>query len=117
MEQYTLRRVIRRVPIDAVTPSGQQPRSRFHEDSIAALAQSIQRDGLSVAADGAGRGRRVELIAGERRMRALKSWARATRRRVGGGGLRRRGRDFCRGGKPCSGRTCITWTRPRPASG
>ena len=72
MEQYTLRRVIRRVPIDAVAPSGQQPRSRFHEDSIAALAQSIQRDGLlsppMVRAVAGG----YELIAGERRMRALK---------------------------------------------
>ena len=72
MEVRPLRRVIRRVPLNAVAPSREQPRRRFQEDSIASLAESIERDGLlsppMVRPCPGG----YELIAGERRLRALK---------------------------------------------
>lgn len=72
MDQHPLRRVIRRVPISAVSPSREQPRRRFPEESIASLAESIERDGLlsppMVRPSPGG----YELIAGERRLRALK---------------------------------------------
>lgn len=72
MEQTPMRRVIRRVPLSQVAPCREQPRRRFQEDSIDALASSIERDGLlsppMVRPSGGG----YELIAGERRVRALK---------------------------------------------
>lgn len=72
MEVHPLRRVIRRVPLSAVAPSREQPRRRFQEESIASLAESIERDGLlsppMVRPCPGG----YELIAGERRLRALK---------------------------------------------
>ena len=72
MDVHPLRRVIRRVPLSAVAPSREQPRRRFQEDSIATLAESIERDGLlsppMVRPCPGG----YELIAGERRLRALK---------------------------------------------
>ena len=72
MEVHPLRRVIRRVPLSAVAPSREQPRRRFPEESIASLAESIERDGLlsppMVRPCPGG----YELIAGERRLRALK---------------------------------------------
>ena len=68
MEVRPLRRVIRRVPLNAVAPSREQPRRRFQEDSIASLAESIERDGLlsppMVRPCPGG----YELIAGERRL-------------------------------------------------
>ncbi len=73
MERDLGRRVIRRVPLDRVVPSREQPRHCFQEDSIEALAASIQRDGLlsppmvRACEEGC-----YELIAGERRFRALK---------------------------------------------
>lgn len=67
-----------RIPICAISPSPYQPRSRFDEASIAALAESIRRFGLlspllvrRKAAD------QYELIAGERRLRALQSLQRS----------------------------------------
>lgn len=72
MEQTPMRRVIRRVPLSQVAPCREQPRRRFQEESIAQLASSIERDGLlsppMVRPSGGG----YELIAGERRVRALK---------------------------------------------
>lgn len=62
------------VPVTAITPSPYQARSRFDEAEIAALALSIQQNGLlqpvSVRRDSMGGG--YELIAGERRLRACK---------------------------------------------
>ena len=72
MDVRPMRRVIRRVPLSAVAPSREQPRRRFQEESIASLAESIERDGLlsppMVRPCEGG----YELIAGERRLRALK---------------------------------------------
>lgn len=72
MDVRPLRRVIRRVPLSQVTPSQAQPRRLFQEESIASLAESIERDGLlspPVVRPCPGG---YELIAGERRLRALK---------------------------------------------
>jgi ParB family chromosome partitioning protein len=59
------------IPVAKVTPSVDQPRKRFDEQSIAELAESIKRHGviqpLVVEADGSG-GYRI--VAGERRWRA-----------------------------------------------
>ena len=70
MDVHPLRRVIRRVPLSQVTPSQAQPRRLFQEESIASLAESIERDGLlspPVVRPCPGG---YELIAGERRWRA-----------------------------------------------
>ncbi len=59
------------IPVARVSPSADQPRKRFDEQSIAELAESIKRHGviqpLVVEADGSG-GYRI--VAGERRWRA-----------------------------------------------
>jgi len=59
------------VPLSRVSPSADQPRKRFDDQSIAELAESIRRHGviqpLILEADGAG-GYRI--VAGERRWRA-----------------------------------------------
>ena len=72
MEEQPLRREIRRVPLNFVTPSRDQPRRLFGEEGIESLAESIRRDGLlsppMVRPCPGG----YELIAGERRLRALK---------------------------------------------
>ncbi|MBQ8507503.1 MAG: ParB/RepB/Spo0J family partition protein [Clostridia bacterium] len=61
-----------RIPIDRISPSPYQPRRAFDEAAIAALAESIRRFGLLspllVRRKTAGE---YELIAGERRLRAL----------------------------------------------
>lgn len=71
-------RSVLRIPIDSIRPSPYQPRRTFPEESIAGLAQSIRLQGLlspllvrRVDTD------RFELIAGERRLRALKMLGRA----------------------------------------
>ena len=65
-------RAIVRIPIESIAPSPYQPRRKFSEGSIAELAESIRLHGLLmpllVRRVGAGR---YELIAGERRLRAL----------------------------------------------
>lgn len=66
-------RTITRIPLSSICTSPFQPRRTFHETSIADLAESIRIHGLltpilvrRIAAD------QYELIAGERRLRALK---------------------------------------------
>lgn len=65
-------RTIARIPIESIRVSPFQPRRTFHESSIAELAESIRRHGLLspllVRRIDAGQ---YELIAGERRLRAL----------------------------------------------
>jgi ParB family transcriptional regulator, chromosome partitioning protein len=64
---------LRVVPIDAITPNPQQPRSRFDEEAIQALADSIADRGVLQPPivrridDGA-----YEIVAGERRWRAAR---------------------------------------------
>src|SRR5437867_1158228 len=67
------------VPVNAVAPNPKQPRTRFDDETIAALAASIREVGilqpLVVRRSGDGR---YELIAGERRLRAAKAAGLAT---------------------------------------
>lgn len=62
-------------PINKIAPNPHQPRSRFDQAALGALAQSIKRDGilqpLAVRCDRKQSGH-YELIAGERRLRAAK---------------------------------------------
>jgi len=62
-------------PIDKIAPNPHQPRTRFDQEALAALALSVKRDGilqpLAVRRDGK-QGDHYELIAGERRLRAAK---------------------------------------------
>ena len=71
-------RAILLIDIASIQPNPHQPRRAFPESSIAALADSIRRHGLLspllVRRIDAGR---YKLIAGERRLRALKSLGRA----------------------------------------
>jgi ParB family chromosome partitioning protein len=66
------------VPVDAVAPNPRQPRTTFEDESLDALALSIQEVGvlqpIVVRRTGAG----FELIAGERRLRAAKKAGLAT---------------------------------------
>ncbi len=67
---------IRRLPLSRIVPNPLQPRQTFTDDELSELAASIQENGLlqplvvrpSPSAEG-----RFELVAGERRFRALKS--------------------------------------------
>ena len=62
-----------RIDLDRIVPSPNQPRTRFDEDSVRELADSIRRYGLLspllVRRRGAGS---YELVAGERRLRAMR---------------------------------------------
>lgn len=69
--------VVRQIPVTLITPNPHQPRDSFNEASIAELADSIRTAGLlqpivvrpSRSSDGV---ERYEIIAGERRWRAMK---------------------------------------------
>lgn len=58
------------VDIDLIEPSPYQPRTRFREDSLAELAQSIQASGIIQPLVLRPIGARFQLLAGERRWRA-----------------------------------------------
>src|SRR5580765_2388569 len=60
------------VPVNAVSPNPKQPRTRFDDEAISALATSIREVGIlqPIVVRKAGAG--YELIAGERRLRAAK---------------------------------------------
>jgi ParB/RepB/Spo0J family partition protein len=60
------------VAIDAITPSPDNPRKTFDEDEIAGLAASIKAHGLMQPLVVRRSGNGYELIAGERRLRALR---------------------------------------------
>ncbi len=64
---------LREVPLDHIRPNPAQPRKRFDEDSLAALAESIQERGVlqPIIVQRRGDGE-FELIAGERRWRAAR---------------------------------------------
>ena len=67
------------LPVDAITPNPQQPRTVFDEDDLSELAESIREFGVlqPVVVRESGRNR-YELIMGERRLRASKLADRAT---------------------------------------
>ncbi len=60
----------REVDIDLIEPSPRQPRTRFREESLEELAQSIRTTGLIQPVVVRPVGQRFQLIAGERRWRA-----------------------------------------------
>ncbi len=67
---------IRTVPLKAIVPNPMQPRRVFTESELADLAASIRENGLLqplVVRPVEGRSDRFELVAGERRFRALSS--------------------------------------------
>ena len=65
--------VLREIRIEKIVPNKYQPRREFTEDKIKELAESIKQNGLlqSITVRDTGNGF-YELIAGERRLRALK---------------------------------------------
>jgi len=67
------------VPVNAVSPNPKQPRTRFDDETIGALAASIREVGIlqPIVVRRAGDGR-YEMIAGERRLRAAKAAGLAT---------------------------------------
>jgi ParB family chromosome partitioning protein len=60
------------VPVDAVTPNPRQPRRSFPEETLAALAESIKEVGVLQPLVVRRRSGGIELVAGERRLRAAK---------------------------------------------
>ena len=58
------------VDIDLIEPSPFQPRTRFREEALAELAQSIQANGIIQPLVLRPVGSRFQLLAGERRWRA-----------------------------------------------
>jgi ParB family transcriptional regulator, chromosome partitioning protein len=65
-------RRIMEIPVEAIHPNINQPRSRFSEDRIAELADSIREKGILQPLLVRRRGEEYELVAGERRFRAAK---------------------------------------------
>jgi ParB family chromosome partitioning protein len=66
------------VPVEAVSPNPRQPRTDFGEESLAALARSIQEVGILQPIVVRRRGTGYELVAGERRLRAARMAGLAT---------------------------------------
>ena len=67
---------VRRVPLRAIVPNPLQPRREFSEEELAELAESIRENGLLqplVVRPAPGSEDRFELVAGERRLRAIRS--------------------------------------------
>ncbi|WP_447978799.1 ParB/RepB/Spo0J family partition protein [Candidatus Nitrospira bockiana] len=64
---------IQEIPVEHIIPNRYQPRTRFSEDDISELAESIKQNGLIQPVLVRRRGDGIfELIAGERRLRAAK---------------------------------------------
>lgn len=67
---------VRRVPLKAIVPNPLQPRREFSEEELGELAESIRENGLLqplVVRPAPGAEGRFELVAGERRLRAIRS--------------------------------------------
>lgn len=60
------------IPIDSIDPNPAQPRTRFQQDRLEELAQSIRANGIIQPLIVRQTGERFELVAGERRWRAAK---------------------------------------------
>lgn len=58
------------VDIDLIEPNAKQPRTRFNDEKLDELAQSIRANGIVQPILVRRRGARYQLIAGERRWRA-----------------------------------------------
>jgi len=73
VERESRRDGLRKVPVGDLRPGPYQPRTRFDEDEIDRLAESLRRSGMMqpiVARPAAGEGAMLEIVAGERRWRA-----------------------------------------------
>jgi len=66
------------IPLQEVDPSPWQPRQAFDDDRLQALADSIREQGLIQPVVVRRRGERYELVAGERRWRAMQRLGQAT---------------------------------------
>jgi len=64
---------VRSIPVDRIQPSPYQPRRRFNPERLAELAVSIRQQGLLQPILVRPLGDQYELIAGERRLRAVRS--------------------------------------------
>ena len=67
---------VQRIAVSAVVPNPQQPRRSFSKAELAELAASIDQNGLLqplLVRPAPGRGGHYELVAGERRLRAIRS--------------------------------------------
>ena len=62
------------IKLQAIDPSPFQKRQHFEEDKLKGLAASIQRDGLIEPIVVRSNGGRYQLIAGERRLRAIRDY-------------------------------------------
>jgi ParB family chromosome partitioning protein len=63
---------VQQIPLDQIRPSKYQARNDFEEEGIKSLAESIQKEGLIQPVSVRKVGDAYELIAGERRLRAVK---------------------------------------------
>ena len=63
--------LLREVAVDSIVPNPWQPRREFNEDALADLASSIKSSGLIQPPVVRSVGAHFELIAGERRFRAI----------------------------------------------
>jgi ParB family chromosome partitioning protein len=64
--------IIRKIAITDITPAAEQPRTRFDEETIRNLADSIKTEGLMQPIVVTKEGNKYKIIAGERRYRAAK---------------------------------------------
>jgi len=69
---------VRHINIESIVPSPYQPRQEFSEEEIETLAQSVEKHGLLQPLLVRRKGDKFELIAGERRLRALKKLGKET---------------------------------------
>ncbi|WP_124728582.1 nucleoid occlusion protein [Staphylospora marina] len=72
MEKEPEQEQVKQIPVDQITPSPYQPRSVFDDDRIEELCQTIQLHGVIQPIVVRKRDRKFELVAGERRWRAVK---------------------------------------------
>ena len=66
------------IPVDQIRPSAHQVRKDFDEEGIKSLSESIEKEGLIQPITLRKVENGYELIAGERRLRAIKSLGRGT---------------------------------------
>ncbi|GAB4425935.1 MAG: ParB/RepB/Spo0J family partition protein [Turneriella sp.] len=62
--------IIRKIAMSDITPSAEQPRTRFDDETIRSLADSIKTEGLMQPIVVTKEGNKYKIIAGERRYRA-----------------------------------------------
>lgn len=65
---------VRYIPINDIRPNPQQPRRRFDPESLQELAASIAAYGILQPLTVRQQGAVYELVAGERRWRAVQAW-------------------------------------------